>query len=82
MYIVVYEKTRKCCLFIGDNVEVFYVFSSHRKFLRVFHDFVFDGDRGVRVEEFDGDEKILCLTGRLTEFSDSELLNSTVIGVV
>ena len=57
VYIVVYEETRNFVLFIVDDVEVFGVFSSHRKFLRVCDDFVFDGDRGGRVEEFDGDGK-------------------------
>ena len=44
------------CLFIGDYVEVFCVFSAHLEFLRVCDYFVFDGDRCGWVEEFDGNK--------------------------
>ena len=51
------EETGKFCLFIGDYVEVFCVFSPYREFLWVCDYFVFDGGRGEWIEEFDGDEK-------------------------
>ena len=76
------EETRKFCLFISIDVEVFGVFGSHRKFLRVGDDFF------LMVMETEGSKSLiamkicLCFNGRFTEFSDSELPNSTVIGVV
>ena len=38
------EETRKFCLFISNDVKVFDVFGSYRKFLGVGDDFVFDSD--------------------------------------
>ena len=38
------EETRKFCLFISDDVELFGVFGANRKLLRVGDDFIFDDD--------------------------------------
>ena len=47
------EETRNFCLFICDDVEVFGVFGTHRKFLRIGDDFIFFGDGSGGVEKFD-----------------------------
>ena len=52
------EETGEFGLFIGDYVEEFCVFSSYWKFLWICDYFVFDGDRGGCIDEFDGDEII------------------------
>ena len=66
----------------GGNGRIFVFLSVITSTCSVCDYFVFDGDRSGQAEEFDGDEKFLCFTGRLTELSNSELPNSTVIGVV
>ena len=50
------EETRKFCLFISDDVELFGVFGAHRKFLRSGDDFIIDGDGSGEVDEFDRNE--------------------------
>ena len=50
------EETRKFCLFISDDVEIFGVFGAHRKFLKSDDDFINDGDGSGGVEEFDRNE--------------------------
>ena len=76
------EETREFCLFISDDVEVFGVFGAHRKFLRIRDDFIFDGDGSGGSKILIAMKIFLCFTGRFTEFSESELSNSTVMGVV
>ena len=83
MYIMMYEETRKFCLLIRDNIKVFGIFCSHRNFS-------FGLVTTLSLMVIDAEESrsliarniFLCFTGRFTEFSDSELPNSAVIGVV
>ena len=50
------EETRKFCLLIRDDIKVFGILCSHRKFFGVGDDFVFDGDWCGGVEEFKRNE--------------------------
>ena len=79
---MVYEETRIFGFLIRDDIKVFGVFCAHWKFLG------FVMTLSLMVMDAEGSRSLiamkifLCLTGRFTEFSDSELPNSTVIGVV
>ena len=53
---MLYEETRKFCIIIRDDIKVFGIFYSHRKFFGISDDFVFDGDWRREVEEFDRKE--------------------------
>ena len=55
---MVYEETRKFWFLIRDDIKVFGIFCSHRKFFRVSDDFVFDGDWRGGVDEFNRDEDL------------------------
>ena len=55
MKIMMYEKAGKFSIFVGDNVECFSICSPRREFYRIGDNFIFNGDEGGRVEQFDGD---------------------------